>query len=233
MGFKIIAKDKKSKGRVGVLQTKSGDVETPFFMPVATKTATKHISSEDLSAMGANAIISNAFVLSLRPGANLIKRMGGIAKFMSYSGINFTDSGGFQMYSPSLYIESKEKGVVFRNPYSGEKMFIAPEEDMKIQLDLNSDVAMCLDSMPLIEDSKESIAEAVRKTTNWAMRCKKEHDKLQKNIPKEKRQLLFGISQGGIHADLRKKSQKEICKIDFDGYSIGGACSRRAKTSRI
>ena len=222
MSFKILHKDKKTKARVGRLKTKSGNIETPFFMPVATKTAAKHISSEDLDSMKAKAIISNAFVLSLRPGDQLIKKMGGIAEFMSYSGITFTDSGGFQMYSPSLYLGSKEDGVLFRDPYTGEKKFVTPENDMEIQLNLGSDVAMCLDSMPLIEESKESIAEAVRKTTIWAKRCKIHHDKMQKTLPKGKKQLLFGISQGGIHADLRKRSVKEISQIDFDGYSIGG-----------
>ena len=222
MSFKILHKDKKTKARVGRLKTKSGNIETPFFMPVATKTAAKHISSEDLDSMKAKAIISNAFVLSLRPGDQLIKKMGGIAEFMSYSGITFTDSGGFQMYSPSLYLGSKEDGVLFRDPYTGEKKFVTPEVDMEIQLNLGSDVAMCLDSMPLIEESKESIAEAVRKTTIWAKRCKIHHDKMQKTLPKGKKQLLFGISQGGIHADLRKRSVKEISQIDFDGYSIGG-----------
>jgi len=222
MTFKILHKDGKTKARVGVLKTKSGKIETPFFMPVATKTAAKHISSEDLHSMSAKAIISNAFVLSLRPGEDLIKEMGGIGEFMSYKGIVFTDSGGFQMYSPSLYIGSKEEGVMFRDPYAGEKKFVTPEENMKIQLKLGSDVAMCLDSMPLIEESKKSIAEAVRKTTNWAKRCKIQHDKLQFNVSDNKRQLLFGICQGGIHGDLREISAKQIGEIDFDGYAIGG-----------
>lgn len=222
MVFKIIAKDKKSNARVGVLSTKSGDIETPFFMPVATKTAVKNISVEDLDSMGAKAIISNAFILSLRPGTKIIKKFGGIKKFMNYSGINFTDSGGFQMYTDSLYIGSNKKGVFFRDPFSGSKLFITPEKDMEIQLDINSDVAMCLDSMPLIEHSKSAIAEAVEKTFLWAAKCKTHHDRLQKRIPKNKRQLLFGITQGGIHSDLRKKSAQDLKRIDFDGYSIGG-----------
>ncbi len=220
--MKIIAKDKKTKARVGVISTKSGSIETPFFMPVATKTAVKHISVEDLESMRAKAIISNAFILSLRPGTKIIKKFGGIKKFMNYSGINVTDSGGFQMYSPSLYMGSNDKGVRFRDPFAGKEYFITPEKDMQIQIDINSDIAMCLDSMPLIEHSKEAIKEAIRKTTLWARRCKKEHDKLQKKIPKDKRQLLFGIIQGGIHKDLREKSAKELSKINFDGFSIGG-----------
>ena len=107
------------------------------------------------------------FVLHLTPGEKIIKKFGGIAKFMSYSGIVFTDSGGFQMYSPNLYLGSDDKGVNFRNPFNGDKLYVTPEKDMEIQLALNSDVAMCLDSMPLYGESKESIEKAVKK--NWSM----------------------------------------------------------------
>jgi len=220
--FKILAKDKKTKARVGKLTTKKGEIETPFFMPVATKTSVKHISSHDLEEMNCKAIISNMFILHLRPGEKLIKQLGGIGKFMSWKGINVTDSGGFQMYSPSLYIKSDEKGVHFKNPFTSEKVFITPEKDMEIQLDLDSDIAMCLDTMPLIEHSKKEVELAVQRTTNWAKRCKIRHDKLQEKIKNNKRQLLWGITQGGIHADLRKKSCEELKQLDFDGYSIGG-----------
>ena len=152
----------------------------------------------------------------------IIKKFGGIGKFMTYPGVVFTDSGGFQMYSPRLYISSKDEGVLFRNPFSGEERFLTPEEDIEIQLGLNSDVAMCLDSMPLIGESKESITEAVRKTTLWARRCKTHHDAKQSSLAPEQRQLLFGIIQGGIHADLREHSAKELVALDFLGYSIGG-----------
>jgi len=220
--FKILQKDKHTKARVGKLTTKKGGIETPFFMPVATKTSVKHISSHDLEEMNCKAIISNTFILHLRPGEQLIKKLGGIGKFMSWKGINVTDSGGFQMYSPSLYIKSDEKGVHFRNPFTKEKVFITPEKDMEIQIDLDSDIAMCLDTMPLIEHLKKDIELAVERTTEWAKRCKIRHDKIQEKIPKNKRQLLWGITQGGIHEDLRKKSCEELKKIDFDGYSIGG-----------
>lgn len=220
--FKILSRDKKTNARVGVITTKKGKIETPFFMPVATKTSVKHISSRDLKEMNCKAVISNTFVLHLRPGEKLIKKMGGIGKFMNFEGINVTDSGGFQMYSKSLYIKSEEKGVHFRSPFTCENIFITPEKDMQIQLDLDSDIAMCLDTMPLIEHSKEQIGLAVERTTNWAKRCKIEHDRLQSKIPKNKRQLLWGITQGGIYSDLREKSAKELKEIDFDGYSIGG-----------
>jgi len=220
--FKIVSKDKKTKARVGILKTRKRSIETPFFMPVATKTSVKHISSHDLEEMNCKAIISNTFILHLRPGEKLIKKLGGIGKFMNFDYINVTDSGGFQMYSPTLYIKSNEQGVYFRNPFTKEKVFIAPEKDMEIQFDLGSEIAMCLDAMPLLHHSKKEIEEAVRKTTSWAKRCKEHHDKLQKDTPKNKRQLLFGITQGGIYKDLRKRSCEEISKIDFDGYAIGG-----------
>jgi queuine tRNA-ribosyltransferase len=220
--FKILHKDKKTRARVGVIITKKGKILTPFFMPVATKTSVKHISSHDLTEMNCKAIISNTFILHLRPGEKIIKQLGGIGKFMSWKGINVTDSGGFQMYSPSLYLKSDEKGVYFKNPFTSEKVFITPEKDMEIQIDLGSDIAMCLDTMPLLHHSKKEIELAVKRTSSWAKRCKLHHDALQKKIPDNKRQLLWGIIQGGIYSDLRKKSASELTKLDFDGYSIGG-----------
>ncbi len=220
--FKIICKDKHTKARAGELKTKKGRIETPFFMPCATKTSVKHISSHDLEEMKCKAIISNTFILHLRPGEKLIKKLGGIGEFMDFDYINVTDSGGFQMYSPSLYLKSTDAGVFFKNPMTGEKVFITPEKDMEIQFDLRSEIAMCLDSMPLIHHSKKDVEEAVRKTTIWAKRCKRHHDWLQRKFSKSGRQLLWGITQGGIHADLRKKSCESLKEINFDGYSIGG-----------
>lgn len=218
--FKIIHKDKKTKARIGILETKNGNIETPLFLPVATKTAVKFIDNLRLKELNVKALISNAFILSLISDVNFIKRINGIGRFMNFHGINFTDSGGFQMYSKSLYLSSNDKGILFKNPINGNKVFMSPEENMKLQLKLNSEVAMCLDSMPLYEHSKKEIQEAVRKTILWARKCKKVHDKSQKN--KKERQLLFGITQGGIYKDLREKCIKELLKLNFDGYSIGG-----------
>ncbi|MEK6888824.1 MAG: tRNA guanosine(34) transglycosylase Tgt [Nanoarchaeota archaeon] len=222
MIFQIIAKDRKSKARTGTLNTKSGKIETPFFMPVATKMTAKFVSPDDFEKMGAKAVISNAFILSLKPGTKIIKKAGGIGKMMAWNGINFTDSGGFQMYTKSLYIGSDENGVRFRDPFGGKEYYVTPEKDMQIQLDINSDVAMCLDSMPLIENSKGDIKKAVEKTSKWAKKCKDYHDKMQKKIKLENKQILFGIIQGGIHKDLREKSARELVKLNFLGYSIGG-----------
>jgi queuine tRNA-ribosyltransferase len=218
--FKILHKDRKTKARVGAITTKKGKILTPFFMPVATKTSVKHISSHDLEEMDCKAIISNTFILHLRPGEKLIKELGGIGRFMSWNGINVTDSGGFQMYSPSLYIKSDDKGVHFKDPFENKKVFITPEKDMEIQVDLGSDIAMCLDTMPLLHHSKKDIELAVKRTTQWAKRCKTHHDWLQKKL--KQKQLLWGITQGGIHSDLRKISCEQMKELDFDGYSIGG-----------
>ncbi len=220
--FTITRKDEKTRARIGILKTKSGNIETPFFMPVATKASVKTLTSDEITELGAKAIISNALILSLRDGEKIISKHNGIGKFMNYPGIIFTDSGGFQMYSKSIYLKSNNLGVFFKNPYSGEKIFMTPEKNMEIQLKLNSDVAMCLDSMPLYSHTKKEIEESVIKTSLWAEKCKIAHDKLQKNFDKNKKQLLFGIIQGGIYKDLREISAKEIIKLNFDGHAIGG-----------
>ncbi|KHO54802.1 MAG: queuine tRNA-ribosyltransferase [archaeon GW2011_AR19] len=222
MAFKIIHEDKKTKARIGILKTKKGTIETPFFMPVATRGSVKGLTSEELHEIKISAVISNALILYLRSGAEILKKFGGIGNFMKYKGVNFSDSGGFQMYSKSIYIKSNNDGVFFKNPLTGEKIFMTPEKNIKLQLDVGSDVAMCLDSMPLYHNSKKEIEEAVKKTSLWAKKCKEHHDLIQKNISKEKRQLLFGIIQGGIYKDLREKSAKKLLKLNFDGYSIGG-----------
>jgi len=222
MIFGVTCKDKKTNARIGILKTKKGTIETPFFMPVATRGVVKGLTSEELTEMKIPAVISNALILHLRSGSEILKKLGGIGKFMSYPGINFSDSGGFQMYSKIIYIKSNEEGVYFKNPINGEKIFMTPKRNMEIQFNIGSEVAMCLDSMPMYEHSKEQISEAVKKTSLWAKRCKTYHDLLQEKIPKNKRQLLFGIIQGGIHKDLREKSTKELLKINFDGYAIGG-----------
>jgi len=220
--FKITHKDKKTQARTGILKTKKGKIETPFFMPVCTKAVAKFINSKQLEEIGIKAIISNAFILSLRPGSKTIKKLGGIGNFMNFSNINVTDSGGFQMYSDSLFIKSNNQGVYFKNPISGEKIFMTPEKNMKLQLEINAEIAMCLDSMPLYKNSKKQIEEAVNRTILWAKKCKQTHDKLQKKLPSNNGQLLFAISQGGIYKDLRKKCAQELLKLNFDGYAIGG-----------
>ena len=231
--FEIDKQD--GNARIGKLSTKKGIAETPFFMPVSTKMTPKHINSMQLNNMKIPAVISNAFILSMRPGSKFVEKMGGIGKIMNFNGLNFTDSGGFQMYSPTIYHRANDSGIYFKNPFTGQKIFMTPEENMKIQLELNSDVAMCLDSMPMYEESYEDIKEAVRKTVKWAKKCKKTHDELKKDFNTKpstlppsleessvETQLLFGITQGGKYEDLRKECIEEMMKLNFDGYSIGG-----------
>src|SRR3989338_1137239 len=210
--FKIISTSKNA--RLGTLKTRHGEVETPFFMPVATKLAVKLISPDDLEKIGLKSIISNAFILYLDPGLNTIKKAKGVHKFMNYNNVIFTDSGGFQMASKAFLESIDEKGVHFRSPIDNSKHFITPEKNMEIQQQLKSDIAMALDYMPKFEDKRECIEESVKITYEWAKRCKKSH--------KDKNQLLFGITQGGTFTDLRKKSSELICSLEFDGYAIGG-----------
>lgn len=205
--------------RAGLLTTSSGSVNTPFFMPVATKASVKYLESSDLLEMGNEAIISNAFVLFLRPGDEYVKEHGGIKKFMNYHGVNVTDSGGFQMYSDAFLIKTTDEGVWFKSPFDGKKFFVTPEKNMQIQFNIGSDIAMNLDVMPNFHGvTKEEISEAVRKTTLWAKRCREHHDM----IDPEKKQLLFGITQGGVHDDLRTQSITELKDMGFDGLALGG-----------
>jgi len=210
--FKLTSESKKA--RTGILKTRHGKAETPFFMPVATKLAVKLISPSDLENLKFQSIISNAFILYLDPGLKVIKKAKGVHKFMNYNNVIFTDSGGFQMASKAFLESITEKGVKFKSPIDHSKHFITPENNMEIQQSLQSDVAMCLDYMPKFEDKKESIKESVKITYEWAKRCKESHT--------DKKQLLFGITQGGTFNDLRKKSSELICSLDFDGYAIGG-----------
>ncbi|MEK6886230.1 MAG: tRNA guanosine(34) transglycosylase Tgt, partial [Nanoarchaeota archaeon] len=167
------------------------------------------------------ALISNAMILSFKPGLDLIKKFNGLHNFTKWDGIQFTDSGGFQMSSPSLFISIDDKAVQFRNPFTKQRMTLTPEKCMEIQIDLGSDVAMCLDHMPHpVTDSKQFISNATRRTSLWAERCKKHHDELKKKT--KSNQLLFGITQGGLDKNLRKQSCLDLNKINFDGFAIGG-----------
>lgn len=216
MSFKIIAVN--GRARTGILKVGKRKAETPFFMPVATKGTVKFMSPIDLKEAGVQALISNAMILSFKPGDEFVSKMNGLHNFTKWDGIQFTDSGGFQMASPSLFISIDDKAVQFHNPFTKQKITLTPEKCMEMQLNLGSDVAMCLDHMPHPLHSRKIIADATRRTSLWAARCKKHHDLLKKNS----KQLLFGITQGGLDKDLRKKSCFEINKLNFDGYAIGG-----------
>jgi queuine tRNA-ribosyltransferase len=222
--FSTKNQDEKTQARTGILNTSAGKVQTPFFMPVATKMTVKSISPFELHDMGVESIISNSYILYLRPGTKMIQEAGGIHKFMRYDGNIFTDSGGFQMLSKSFLVEVNDKGIRFRDPFSERQHFLTPEDAVKVQHEIGSNVAMCLDHVPPVMQEREHITDAVERTHRWAERCKKYHDSHDGKNAYGKRQLLFGITQGGIFEDLREKSAKYINSLDFDGIAIGGHC---------
>lgn len=213
--FKITAEE--GNARTGKLKLAHGTIKTPFFMPVATKAIAKFIDAGDFKQSKTQCIISNSLILHLMVGSQEIEKLGGIHKFMNWKNGIFTDSGGFQMYSKQMLIRTTKLGVMFRNPKNGKKFFCSPEDNMEIQQAIGSDVAMCLDDMPRFGEKKQRITDSMKKTYEWAKRCKSHHDRINK-----KKQLLFGICQGGIYPDLRKKSAEMISSIDFDGLAFGG-----------
>jgi len=220
--FKLVAEQKNA--RTGILKTAHGKINTPFFMPVATKGSVKLVSNSELEQAGTKCIICNAYLFSIRPGTEIVKKANGIHKFIGWNKGIFTDSGGFQTLSEKFLIKANEKGVKFTNPFDKSISFLSPEKAVEIQNSLGSDVAMCLDDVPLHGSSLERVRESADRTTRWAERCRKMH--------KNKKQLLFGICQGGLDKKLRKKSSKEIAELEFDGNAIGGLCIGESNTER-
>ena len=213
------------KARTGVLKLNSCVVNTPFFMPVGTKGTVKNLTPEQVLETGTECLISNAFIISLRPGVDVIEGQGQIHEFMKWSRGIFTDSGGFQILSKDFLVRKNEKGVYFRDPYSGTKGLFTPEDSVSIQNKIGSDVAMCLDDVPHYGKDREYMEDTLVRTTAWAARCKKAH--------KNSKQLLFGICQGGTYSDLRERSAKEINSIGFDGYAFGGLCIGESKKELV
>jgi queuine tRNA-ribosyltransferase len=212
--FKLIKQSNKSNARLGEIETPHGKISTPIFMPVGTLGSVKTVSPEELKELNAEIILGNTYHLYLRPGDKLIKKMGGLHKFINWDRPILTDSGGFQVFSLAHRRKISETGVEFRSHIDGSKHMLTPEKVIEIQENLGSDIIMPLDHCTDYKDSYRTISQAVDRTTRWAKRCKDAH--------KDKNQLLFGIVQGGIFKDLREKSIKELSEIDFDGYSIGG-----------
>ncbi|RMF55402.1 tRNA guanosine(34) transglycosylase Tgt [Candidatus Woesearchaeota archaeon] len=215
--FKIT--EEEGQARTGILKTSHGKVETPSFKAVATKGAVKFVTTDELKETGAQAIISNAFILYLRPGLNIIEESGGLHKFMGWDRTIFTDCGGFQVFSleGDFHIRTIDEGIAFKSPFDGSKHLLTPKKTIEIQLRLGSDVAMALDHMPLAGCTKAQAIESLKHTHKWMQECKKIHDKENNS-----KQLLFGIAQGSIFPDLRLKSIRFIDSLDFDGIAFGG-----------
>jgi len=210
--FKLI--NEEGNARSGKLKTAHGIIETPFFMPVLTKGTAKFVSQEELIEMNTQAVIANAFLLYLKPGLEVIEKANGLHEFMHWKKVIFTDSGGFQIIKPQFIIGINDKGITFRNPFDKSMAFLSPEKSIQIQNALGSDVAMCLDDVPLHDASKKRVIESLQRTANWAERCLKAHA--------NKKQLLFGIAQGGHFKELRKKSLEHLLALDFNGIALGG-----------
>jgi queuine tRNA-ribosyltransferase len=203
------------RARAGVLRTAHGIVETPAFMPVGTKATVKTLHPDEVRALGAQIVLGNTYHLHFRPGDELIAELGGLHRFMAWDGPILTDSGGFQVFSlRDTIARVDDDGVTFRNVYDGAEARFTPELAAHIQVNLGSDIAMCLDQVPPPGVPGRELAEAVRRTTEWAAR--------QASAPRADGQLRFGITQGGVDEELRRRSIEEIGELAFDGNAIGG-----------
>lgn len=214
--FKIEAKDDFSRARRGKMKTAHGEVETPVFMPVATQATVKGISSGELADCGVEMLISNAYHLYLRPGAEVVKEAGGLHGLMGWDRGITTDSGGFQVFSLADLRKISEEGVEFQSHIDGSTHFFTPENVVDFQLTLGSDIMMPLDECVHYPATRDYVEASVGLTTRWAERSK---DRL---VASGAASALFGIVQGGTYLDLRKRSVEEICAIDMDGYALGG-----------
>jgi queuine tRNA-ribosyltransferase len=228
-------------GRRGRITTMHGVIETPVFFPVGTAGAMRGITLDDLTTLGSNVLLCNTYHLHLQPGEDVVKEAGGLHEFIGWNGPILTDSGGFQVFSLSGMRKMKEHGVEFQSHIDGSKHFLGPEEAMTIQHKLGSDIIMCFDECPSSTAPREKQIEAVDRTIRWARECKMHHERLKsekmKTIKKSKTSsplssqssssslsypLLFGIVQGGLEQDLRRKCAEELIAIGFDGYAVGG-----------
>ncbi len=220
--FKLLKKD--GEARRGELVTVHGTVQTPLFMNVGTVGAIKGaVSTEDLENIGCQVELSNTYHLHVRTGDELIKRYGGLHKFMSWDRPILTDSGGFQVFSLASMRKIKEEGVTFRSHIDGHKIFMGPEESMQIQSNLGSTIAMAFDECPPAKAERDYVLPSVQRTERWLLRCKAEMDRLNSlEDTINKRQLLFGINQGAVYNDIRIDNAKRISELDLPGYAMGG-----------
>jgi queuine tRNA-ribosyltransferase len=210
--FRVTARA--GRARAGVVETAHGPVETPVFMPVGTQATVKALSSGDLERLGPQIILGNTYHLALRPGAERIAALGGLHRFMSWSRAILTDSGGFQVFSLRERSTLDDDGVTFKSHLDGSAQRLTPERAMEIQRLLGSDIAMAFDHCPPSDAPRASIEEALARTTRWASRCVA--------APRAAGQLRFGIVQGGVHLDLRRRHLAEIGALDFEGLALGG-----------
>ncbi len=214
--FTITARDSSCQARTGILETRHGPVETPVFMPVASQGTVKALTHEILNQLDCQVILVNSYHLFLRPGVELVRKLGGLHRFISWPKAILSDSGGFQAYSLSPLVKISEEGVRFSSHLDGKKIFLTPEEAVRIQAGLGPDIMMCLDYFPSYPYTEEQVAYSVGLTGRWARRCREEYDHLEAG------NQLWGITQGGVLWSYRQRSIEEIVSCGFHGYALGG-----------
>lgn len=212
--YKLIKESKNNQARLGKILYNGKEYETPMFMPVGTNATVKTLAPEELIAINSGIILANTYHLWLKPGEDIVKKAGGLHKFMNYYGPILTDSGGFQVFSLANRKDICEEGVHFRNHLNGDRLFLTPEKSIKIQEDLGSDIVMSFDECVKWPCDYNYMKDSVERTLRWAKRGKE--------VFKGNEQILFGIVQGGEYEDLRRYCATELVKMDFDGYSVGG-----------
>ena len=222
MAYQLIKKEGRAKR--GRLETVHGVIETPVFMNVGTAAAIKGaVSTDDLRQIKTQVELSNTYHLHVRPGDQVVKKLGGLHKFMNWDKPILTDSGGFQVFSLAGLRKIREEGVTFQSHIDGHRIFMGPEESMQIQSNLGSTIAMAFDECPSSVAERSYIQNSVDRTVRWLERCKKEMNRLnQLEDTINPHQMLFGINQGGIYADIRIEHAKQITELDLDGYAVGG-----------
>jgi queuine tRNA-ribosyltransferase len=220
--FEVVSRD--GRARAGLLRTPHGAVETPVFMPVGTAGAVKAVLHRDLREMGARILLANTYHLMLRPGDDLVARMGGLHGFTGWDAPFLTDSGGYQVFSLAGLRQLDEEGVRFQSHIDGSAHLLSPERSMEIQQNLGADVAMAFDECPPGGAPREVVSAATYRTTRWARRSRDVH--------RRDDQWLFGIVQGGVHLDLRETSARDLAEIGFSGYAIGGLSVGEPKAGR-
>lgn len=224
--FKVVHTDPNSGARAGILTTPHGEIKTPVFMPVGTLGTVKAMTPEELRDLNAQIILANTYHMYLRPGSDIVRRAGGLHRFMHWDGPILTDSGGFQVFSLGALRKITEEGVEFRSHIDGSKHFLTPEKSIAIQEDLGSDIMMCFDECVHYGADHEYTRKSMEMTHRWAKRCKDAQKYPEK-------QAIFGIIQGGMYKDLRTESAKVMSEMDFPGYSIGGLSVGEPKEEMI
>lgn len=223
--FNILKTSRQSHARLSRLQTNHGAIDGPFFMPIATRGAVKHVAPDELKALGASIILSNTYHLLLQPGPAVVQKAGGLHRFIGWRGPILTDSGGFQVFSLTRFRTISDRGVTFRDPASGRLVELTPRSALNIQRRLGSDIQMVLDVCVGNLASRPAVALAVKQTTVWAT--------ASLSVRKPSGILRFGIIQGGTYSDLRERSRKDLTALNFDGYAIGGLAVGETSQQRL